>query len=105
MRRLLFITAVLAVAACLAARAGAATLPGVIDPTVRSAREGEPVVLTGAQMGTWAVPANQTVRPPLMDLAECPPNPDPSTITNPTSGGAAGLVGGLQPRCPAGTDP
>jgi hypothetical protein len=105
MRRLLVITAVLAGAAGLAAPAGAATLPGVIDPTVRSAREGEPVVLTGAQLGTWAVPANQTVRPPLMDLAECPPNPDPSTITDPTSGGAAGLVGSLQPTCPAGTDP
>jgi hypothetical protein len=105
MPRLLVITATLAVAACLAAPAGAATLPGVIDPTVRSAREGEPVVLTGAQLGTWAVPANQTVRPPLMDVAECPPNPDPSTITNPTGGGAAGLVAGLQPTCPAGTDP
>jgi hypothetical protein len=105
MPRLLVITAILAVAACLAAPAGAATLPGVIDPTVRSAREGEPVVLTGAQLGSWAVPANQTVRPPLMDLAECPPNPDPSTITDPTGGGAAGLVAGLQPTCPAGTDP
>src|SRR5258706_3101163 len=105
MRRVLAIIAILAVAACLAAPAGAATLPGVIDPTVRSAREGEPVVLTGAQLGSWAVPANQTVRPPLTDLAECPPNPDPSTITDPTAGGAAGLVAGLQPTCPPRTHP
>ena len=27
------------------------------------AREQEPVVLTGGQLGDWAVPANQTARP------------------------------------------
>jgi len=39
------------------------------------AREQEPVVLTGAQLGDWAVPANQTARPPLLDLVA--PDDDP----------------------------
>jgi hypothetical protein len=39
------------------------------------AREQEPVVLTGAQLGDWSVPANQTVRPPLLDVVD--PGDDP----------------------------
>jgi hypothetical protein len=39
------------------------------------AREQEPVVLTGTQLGDWAVPANQTARPPLLDVVA--PDDDP----------------------------
>jgi hypothetical protein len=39
------------------------------------ARDREPVVLTGAQLGEWAAPANKTARPPLLDVAD--PGDDP----------------------------
>src|SRR3954447_7520714 len=37
--------------------------------TTAAARESEPVVLKGAQFGTWSVPANVTAKAPLTDLA------------------------------------
>lgn len=48
----------------------AASLP-VVDPSVPAARDTEPVVLTGADLPGWSVPANQTFQPPLMDLEDC----------------------------------
>ena len=33
----------------------------------------------GRGFGTWSVPANQTVQPPLMDLVDCPPGTDTNT--------------------------
>jgi hypothetical protein len=45
------------------------------DPTVPAARDTTPVVLSGEQLGDWAVPANQTVQPPLMDVLD--PDEDP----------------------------
>src|SRR4051794_5512609 len=47
--------------------------PGVVDPSVPPDRAVEPVVLTGANFPGWAVPANQTAKLPLTDLADCPP--------------------------------
>jgi uncharacterized membrane protein len=58
------------VAAVLGSTAGASPLP-VVDPTVKAARESDPVVLKGSDFPGWAVPANQTVKLPLMDLASC----------------------------------
>src|ERR1700712_102306 len=37
-------------------------------PTPRSS---EPIVMTGAGFGSWAVPANQTAKLPLTDLIDC----------------------------------
>jgi hypothetical protein len=41
------------------------------DITVPAARDTEPVILTGKDLAEWAVPANQTVKLPLMDMPEC----------------------------------
>jgi hypothetical protein len=49
--------------------------PATASAADTPAREQEPIVLTGAQLGDWSVPANQTVRPPLMDLVD--PGDDP----------------------------
>jgi hypothetical protein len=35
-------------------------------------RATEPIVMTGTQFGTWAAPANQTVKVPLTDFKDCP---------------------------------
>ncbi|TML01120.1 MAG: hypothetical protein E6G41_17005, partial [Actinobacteria bacterium] len=43
-----------------------AQLPlGVPDPTVTAKHDTEPIVLKGAELGSWSVPANQTFQPPL----------------------------------------
>ena len=52
-----------------------ATAHALVDLTVPAARDTEPVVLTGADFGSWAVPANQTLRLPLLDLATPPEDP------------------------------
>jgi hypothetical protein len=54
---------------------GSSTSPSspVVDPTVPPDRAVEPVVLTGANFPGWAAPANQTVKMPLTDFADCPP--------------------------------
>src|SRR3954466_13801074 len=74
----------LAVGAAAAVLFGAATpafaqLPfpipsgGTPDPTGPvTPRDTEPVVMTGTQFGTWAAPANQTVKVPLTDFKDCP---------------------------------
>src|SRR3954451_24033869 len=55
-----------------------------------AARDAEAVVLTGADLGDWAAPANQTFRLPLIDLT-CGQvgSLDPQ---NTFDGGASGLV-------------
>src|SRR5690349_9793649 len=50
-------------------------LPAAPAAADAPARDQEPVVLTGAQLGDWAVPANQTARPPLLDVVT--PDADP----------------------------
>ena len=72
---------ILAACATLALAAPAhAQLPGGLpDLTVTAKHDTEPVVLKGASFGTWSVPANQTVQPPLMDLVDCPPGTDTDT--------------------------
>jgi hypothetical protein len=62
--------------------------PGVAAADEAMAREQEPVVLTGVQLGSWAVPANQTVRAPLIDLVDRGDDPhnhyaDPTLDTAP----------------------
>ncbi|MBA3327529.1 MAG: hypothetical protein H0T43_04430 [Solirubrobacterales bacterium] len=49
--------------------AAGAQLPGAVDLTVPAARDTTPVVLTGARLGAWAAPAEQTAKLPLTDLA------------------------------------
>jgi len=72
---------ILAAAATLVVAAPAhAQLPhGLPDLTVTAKHDTEPVVLKGVDFGTWSVPANQTVQPPLMDLVDCPPGTDTNT--------------------------
>jgi hypothetical protein len=72
---------ILAACATLAVAAPAhAQLPGGLpDLTVTAKHDTEPVVLKGSNFGTWSVPANQTVQPPLMDLVDCPPGTDTDT--------------------------
>ena len=49
-----------------------------VDLTVPApARDTEPVILTGKDLGDWAAPANQTAKLPLMDLVECPVGVEP----------------------------
>jgi hypothetical protein len=67
------------------------------DSPVSAKRDTEPVVIKGSALGSWSVPANQTVKLPFMDLAgtdKCSTSvgpPDPNAIhpeiPNPTSGG------------------
>src|SRR3954468_9170365 len=47
-------------------------------PVGAVARDSEPVVLKGSSFGAWSVPANQTVKLPLTDLA-CHANSDPTS--------------------------
>jgi hypothetical protein len=63
----------------LAAPAGAQLPGGLPDLTVAAKHDTEPIVLKGTAFGTWSVPANQTVQPPLMDLVDCPPGTDTNT--------------------------
>src|SRR3954454_14206164 len=60
--------ACLAAAACLVlpAATSAKKLP---DSPIAPKRDTEPVVLKGSALGSWLVPANQTVKLPFMDLA------------------------------------
>jgi hypothetical protein len=64
---------------------GAAGPLPVVDPTTPAARDTEPVILTGRDFAPWSTRANQTVKAPLVDLAECseapqldPQNPNAS---------------------------
>src|SRR5205823_5715797 len=66
----------------LAAPAHAQLPLGLPDLTVAAKHDNEPLVLKGAEFGTWSVPANQTVQPPLIDLAECPPGTDTNTCSH-----------------------
>ena len=55
------------------AAAALLVLPGAAlaqDPTVPAARDTSPVVLTGAALGEWAAPAEQSAKLPLTDLVE-----------------------------------
>jgi len=67
----------------------AAQVPGVVNPTVPAARDADPVILTGKDLGSWATPSNQTARLPLQDVL-CN-EVDPSA-GDPTSGGASGVT-------------
>ena len=40
------------------------------EPTVKAERDTEPVVVTGDELTGWSVPANQTLKLPLMDAPE-----------------------------------
>src|SRR3712207_6764781 len=75
------------------------------DLTVDAARDTTPVVLSGKDLGTWAAPANQTVHPPLMDLADCPYTVDPNGFGDPTENGAGGVTDGFKQECKEGYDP
>jgi hypothetical protein len=66
----------------LAAPSGAQLPLGLPDLTVSAKHDTEPVVLKGVNFGTWSVPANQTVQPPLIDLTECPPGTDTDTCSH-----------------------
>jgi hypothetical protein len=74
-----------AVISLFAALPAGAQLPGVVDLTVPAARETDPVILTGKDLGSWATPANQTARLPLQDLLCFGVEPQGG---DPTSGGA-----------------
>jgi hypothetical protein len=63
----------------LAAPAHAQLPGGLPDLTVAARHDTEPIVVKGTAFGTWSVPANQTVQPPLMDLVDCPPGTDTNT--------------------------
>ncbi|MDQ3740204.1 MAG: hypothetical protein M3389_04590, partial [Actinomycetota bacterium] len=93
----------LLVAAALAAPAAAQ----VVNPAVPAARDTTPVVLSGKELGSWAVPSNQTVQPPLMDVADCPPtvNPDKLTDDEPWGNGGDNLTEAFEQNCPEGYDP
>lgn len=77
------------VALLAAAPASAQTTP----LTVPAARDAEAVVLTGAALGDWAAPANQTFRLPLIDLM-CggAGSLDPQNIFDGGAGGIAELA-------------
>jgi hypothetical protein len=85
-----------AAAALAVPTAAAQTVP---DFSVGDSRDVEPVVLKGSDLGTWAVPANQTARLPLVDLL-CWTGGDGS-VPNPTTGGGSeiGKVGDNS-KCP-----
>jgi hypothetical protein len=83
----------------------ATSAEAAVDPTVPAARDTTPVVLTGKDLGRWAVPANQTVQPPLADVTDCPSTVNPEGLGDPTEGGASGLTGAFEQNCPEGYDP
>jgi hypothetical protein len=97
----------LASLALAAAAAAAVVVPAhgrVVDATVPAARDADPVVLTGGQLGDWAAPANLTVRQPQADLTECQVRVDPTATGDPTEGGAGSLGQVVQQGCPEGYD-
>ncbi|MEO6204078.1 MAG: hypothetical protein ABIO67_01655, partial [Mycobacteriales bacterium] len=59
----------------LAVQPAQAALPGPLSPvpdvTVAAIRTADSVVLTGADLGTWATPSNVTAKLPLTDLKDC----------------------------------
>ena len=74
-------------------------------------RDTEPVVIKGSALGTWSVPANQTVKLPFMDLAgeeACQSTVDPTKIdpTSPPNPGdydpTGGGIGVPDPTGPTG---
>lgn len=74
------------------------TTPASAAPTEAPAREHEPVVLKGSQLAGWAVPANQTAKLPLLDLACYSVQPQGG---DPTEGGAGAVADSLDPSdCP-----
>jgi hypothetical protein len=79
MNRTLILAAVATLAAAAVPAHAQLPVPGVPDLTVTAAHDTEPIVLKGAEFGTWSVPANQTFQPPLMDLVDCPPGTDTNT--------------------------
>jgi hypothetical protein len=67
--------------------------------TAGDARDVEPVVLKGSQLGDWATPANQTARLPLVDIL-CWSGGDGS-IPDPTTGGGSDVGNiGDNSQCP-----
>ena len=79
MRLILMSAAVL-----LAAPALSGALP-VPDPTVQAKHDTEAVVLTGADLAGWSVPANQTAKLPLLELpsrSSASPTTRPATRHN-----------------------
>jgi hypothetical protein len=90
----------------LAALAALSLLPATASAATPVARDTEPVILTGKDLGTWAVPANATLKLPLMDVVDCPPKVDPTQVRPPTDGGASGITDAIdQNACPPGYDP
>jgi hypothetical protein len=79
MNRMLILAAATTLAAAAVPAHAQLPLPGLPDLTVTAKHDTEPVVLKGAEFGTWSVPANQTFQPPLMDLIDCPPGTDTDT--------------------------
>src|SRR4051812_29725411 len=69
------LTLTLSLLAFAALPAGLATAQA---PVGAVARGSEPIVLKGSSFGAWSVPANQTVKLPLTDLA-CHANSDPTS--------------------------
>ena len=66
------VIAILALSAHVAAASAQAppSLP-LVNLAVPAARDATPVVLTGSDLGTWAVPQNVTAKLPLTDLGQC----------------------------------
>ena len=102
---------VLAVPALLGALAVPTAAHAAPSITIAAARDTEPVVLKGSQLAGWAVPANQTVKFPFMDLAgsseACsttfdPTKFDPSKIANGGYNPFSGGVGIPDPSGPSG---
>src|SRR3712207_5667054 len=79
----------------------------VVNPTVPAARDTTPVVLTGKDLGSWAVPSNQTAQPPLMDFAACPYTVNPELLTDdePWGNGGDNLTEAFEQKCPDSYDP
>src|SRR3954471_938485 len=84
--------------ACSFAFPAAALAKGPL-PVPEAVRDTEPVVLKGTQLGDWAVPANQTAKLPLTDLA-CY-SYTPTVPSDPSEGGADSLTDGFDgSKCP-----
>jgi hypothetical protein len=69
-RRIPLLASLAALAALTVPAIASGQLP-VVDPTVPAARDTEPVVLTGQDLGAWSADSNFTFRMPLLDLTEC----------------------------------
>src|SRR3712207_1511713 len=79
----------------------------VVNLTVPAARDTTPVVLSGKELGSWAVPSNQTVQPPLMDVKDCPytVNQEKLTDDEPWGQGGDNTTEAFEQNCPDGYDP